>query len=122
MLNLDSSRWYMSHRRLHPVLIGVLMVPLYAGSAVLPTSSATDSSKEVAQVNPGPVSDSESLGPKYNLRCWQYGRLILEESDLAPPEDGTARVLVLRQAAQAKAQLYLIETHNSTCLLKGHKP
>jgi hypothetical protein len=55
------------------------------------------------------------------LRCWQYGRLVVEERDLQPAVDISAG-LKLRGTDRNKQPMYLIDTGNATCLLRNVAP
>ena len=55
----------------------------------------------------------------YQLRCWQYGKLIFEEDNLSPPPD--TRVvykLTLRERDARRSPVHLLETLNATCLIQ----
>jgi hypothetical protein len=55
----------------------------------------------------------------YVLRCWQDGRLILEEQHVSAPaalETGTAR---LQLQDRNRQPLYVAETRNATCLVRA---
>lgn len=52
----------------------------------------------------------------YELRCWQEGRLILQENTLQAPADSTADVL--RMTDRNGQRVRVLETKNATCLLK----
>jgi hypothetical protein len=55
----------------------------------------------------------------YQLRCWQHGRLVLEENEVQlPPE--LAAGMKLRGTDRTKRAVYLAETANATCLVRKH--
>lgn len=75
----------------------------------------------------GVVADkSQSTAPRtassnggYVLRCWQEGRLILEEQHVSAPvalESGTAK---LQLQDRNRQPLYIAETRNATCLVRA---
>ena len=78
---------------------------------------------------PGPVirpsSKASAPAPKpagaYQVRCWQYGRLLFEENRVSlPPGDGYA-VKITGTDAQGHP-LYVAETTNATCLIRRTPP
>lgn len=58
-------------------------------------------------------------GTLYQVRCWQYGRLLFEENDVQFPNDLVAQGLKLRGTDRNKRPVYLAETRNATCLVRG---
>jgi hypothetical protein len=63
-----------------------------------------------------PVGKKAANG--YLLRCWQYGKLILEEQYVMPPAGGDVKAARLKLNDQANQPLYLTETSNATCLIR----
>ena len=58
----------------------------------------------------------------YVLRCWQEGRLILEEQHVSAPmalESGAAK---LQLQDRNRQPLYVAETRNATCLVRAMTP
>ena len=118
----NSWRRHLWNRRLRTVLLtGALALPVYATSAASQNAAGPESIT-LHPANAAGGAEAESLSPTYHLRCWQYGRLIIEETGVDSPTDKAGQVLVLRQATHANLPLYLIETQNSTCVLKAAKP
>jgi len=78
----------------------------------------------------GLVEDEQSEGaqtggkasPGYLLRCWQEGKLIIEErlQSLPPTVDLSAAKLKALDAD--RHAVYITETHNATCLLRALAP
>ena len=58
----------------------------------------------------------------YQVRCWQKGRLILDESGVALPKDLAAGTVRLRARDRQQRPLYVIETANATCFAKPVEP
>jgi hypothetical protein len=54
----------------------------------------------------------------YQVRCWQYGRLLFEERDVQLPIDVAAGVK-LRGSDRNKLPVYVADTGNATCLIRG---
>jgi hypothetical protein len=91
--------------------------PARAGVATEDARSAFDAAASAPAAAPaGP--------PRFQLRCWQRGRLVIEESGLelpaaGPAANGAATGSVRLRATDVNRQpLYLTETHNATCLLR----
>ena len=61
------------------------------------------------------AGSTESL---YQVRCWQYGRLLFEERDLLLPPDVSAG-LKLRATDRNRQAVYVTDTGNATCLIRG---
>jgi hypothetical protein len=69
-----------------------------------------------------PAARGDKAPAGYVLRCWQDGKLILEEQHVSAP--------VLPDAAQTKLQLQdrnrqplvVAETRNATCLVRAQTP
>ena len=77
----------------------------------LAKSGAQDKGNEVK-------AKSDTSGSiNYQLRCWQYGKLIFEEDHLSlPPDTQVAYKLTLRERDARRAPVHLLETLNATCL------
>ena len=55
----------------------------------------------------------------YQIRCWQYGRLLFEENHVMLPAD-SAKYGVKMAGTDRKGQpIYVAETNNATCLIRG---
>ena len=62
---------------------------------------------------------AQPKGTLYQVRCWQEGRLVLEENDVQFPNDLTAQGLKLRGHDKQRRPIYLADTKNATCMVKG---
>jgi hypothetical protein len=62
---------------------------------------------------------SQPKGTLYQVRCWQEGRLVLEENDVQFPNDLTAQGLKLRGQDKQRRPIYLADTKNATCIVRG---
>lgn len=58
----------------------------------------------------------------YTLRCWQDGRLILEEQHLSLPPGVDAASTRLQMADRKQQPVIVAETKNATCLVKARPP
>jgi hypothetical protein len=52
------------------------------------------------------------------IRCWQYGRLVLEESLAQPLAEGGSQSIRLQGADGSAAAVTLLSTGSTTCLVK----
>lgn len=91
----------------------VFAVPLAAGAAAIVESP------EGPQVSASPVA---TTAPVYQLRCWQYGRLLFEEYLTELPPDWAERAVKIRGKDRSSAAVYVADTPNATCLLRAADP
>ncbi|WP_280150895.1 hypothetical protein [Piscinibacter sp. XHJ-5] len=65
-----------------------------------------------------PAARAASGETLYQVRCWQYGRLLFEERDLTlPPE--VAGGLKLRGTDRNRQPVYVADTGSATCLIRS---
>lgn len=62
------------------------------------------------------VEDEARPGGSYQLRCWQYGKLIVEENGLSIPS--TSESYSLKMHRDGGGMVMLLEKGSSTCLAK----
>ena len=55
----------------------------------------------------------------YQLRCWQYGKLLFEENHVEFVDAKAKSGLELRRTQADHGQLYVLDTSNATCLMKA---
>ena len=58
----------------------------------------------------------------YTLRCWQDGRLILEEQHVSMPPGVDAANTRLQLIDRNRQPIVIAETRNATCLVKARPP
>lgn len=114
-----SSKWTKAARHNGlAIVFGALVagLPLTASAGIVETelklakSSAQDKGNEVK-------AKPDTAINNYQLRCWQYGKLIFEEDNLSlPPDTQVAYKLTLRERDARRAPVHLLETLNATCL------
>jgi hypothetical protein len=93
------------------MVIGLAISATAIGGILGTTPSAPSSANMPAERKAAPSS--------YLLRCWQYGRLILEEQYLLRPESVDMKAARLKVTDQrANQPIYLTETSNATCLIR----
>jgi hypothetical protein len=83
------------------------------------TLACVGAAAEVSMTANAPaVRDGIDPAAHYQVRCWQKGRLILDESGVALPKDLVAGAVRLRAKDRQQRPLYMIETANATCFVK----
>jgi hypothetical protein len=55
----------------------------------------------------------------YQIRCWQLGRLLFEENNVALPTDLARQGLKLSATDRHGRPIYLTDTANATCLIRS---
>lgn len=88
-------------------LAAALLAPLVALSGVI----GTDGGIPGAPGRPGAAG--------YTLRCWQEGRLILEELHVSLPPIVDAASTRLQVIDRHQQPIIVAETRNATCLVKA---
>ena len=69
-----------------------------------------------------PVVTSPPAAGGYTLRCWQDGRLILEEQHVSMPPGVDAANTRLQLIDRNRQPIVIAETRNATCLVKARPP
>lgn len=96
------------------------------GLAVLGVGFA-EASAQRAVTGATPVPSPETTPPAgpgvrllgtYHLRCWQDGRLLLDEPLTQAPPDGAAQSLRLQGSAAAGTAVTLLSSGTATCLVR----
>ena len=93
------------------LLFGALLAAMLSAAAF---AAGSEGEGELVKAAMQTKRDVRSGG--YELRCWQEGRLILQENYLQPAADSAADVL--RMNDRNGQRVRLLETKNATCLLK----
>jgi hypothetical protein len=88
------------------LMLSPLLDAARAGVATEETRSAFDAPA---------ASAPAASAPRYRLRCWQEGRLVIEEHGIELPA-GSVR---LRATDAHRQPLTVIETRNATCLVRA---
>jgi hypothetical protein len=94
------------------VLLTVLVVPLTAAAGI-----ASSDSRNTPSV-PGLPKAVRGTG-NMQISCWQYGRLLFEESYVTLPGDGSQPAVKINATDRNGRPLYIAETQNATCLIRG---
>ena len=80
----------------------------------------------IAEVSVDPAASApreagETRG-SYQVRCWQKGRLIFDETGIVLPGDIAAGTVRLRGRDRQRRPVFMIETVNATCFVKASEP
>jgi hypothetical protein len=92
----------------------VILVPPYLSDAM---AGVDPQERQNAFDSAAPASAAKA--GQYQLRCWQHGRLVLEENDVQLPPELAASGMKLRGTDRTKRPIYVAETTNATCLIRG---
>lgn len=97
-------------------VLAALAVPAIAATKL--EGSASEASAQEPKAAAAPLKTQKSAG--YQLRCWQFGRLIVEVNELDVPADSPTYLLKL--ADRAHAPVYLAQAGTATCLIQRPEP
>lgn len=90
---------------------------LYWGLAGFSVAQAGVSSAEVS-VPEKKIKNISGAEQTYQIRCWQEGKLLFEESDWVLTPEQARHVMVKAKTQKAEAGVMVVEIRNSLCLLK----
>lgn len=97
--------------------------PAQAAASIEDNRSAFDAAAAIGAAPPAPPAR-----PRYLLRCWQEGQIVIEESGLELPLEGPAAApggpagsVRLRATGRDRQPIYLTETRNATCLVRPQR-
>lgn len=91
----------------------LLQLPLRATAGI----ASGDNGRSVSQVPPPPAAPSQKASGTYQLRCWQYGRLLFDEGPVtlgAEARQGAKLVAINRHGAA----LIVTDAGGTTCLAR----
>lgn len=94
----------------------VAALMLCAPLCVLAGVATTTASKEAPR--PAAPVAQPAKAAAYQMRCWQYGRLLFEENLAALPTDGSQYSLKVSGTDRKGHPVYVAETKNATCLIR----
>jgi hypothetical protein len=55
----------------------------------------------------------------YQIRCWQFGRLLFEQNRISLPAEGAQYGIKIGGTDRNDRPFYVAETKNATCLIRG---
>jgi hypothetical protein len=93
--------------------VAALLVPLAAAAGI-----ASSDSRNAPSVPGVPKAVLRGTG-NLQISCWQYGRLLFEESYVTLPGDGSQPAVKINATDRNGRPLYIAETQNATCLIRG---
>lgn len=105
----------------------LLSAPLCALAGVNTTGPATrpaagakaEPSTEIRPAQKSAATAPAKPGGPYQIRCWQYGRLLFEENLAALPADNTKYSIKVAGSDRKGQPMYVAETSNATCLIRS---
>ena len=93
-------------------LVGLaLLAPICTLAGVAPTDSPL-------AVRPG-ATEKLMKASTYQIRCWQYGRLLFEENQVVLAADNAQYTLKIAGTDRKGQPLFVAETKNATCLIRS---
>ena len=93
------------------------VLALWAPLCTLAGVTTTPASKEVPRV-PAPAAAPAPQTGAYQVRCWQYGRLLFEENHINLPADAARYSQKVSGTDRKGHPIYVAETKNATCLIR----
>jgi hypothetical protein len=111
------------------VLAGLtLLIPVLAMSGVTvgvgpapaatPVATPAPSPAPAPVVRPGRAEPPRPTSGLYQIRCWQHGRLLFEDS-IRLPADASVYGIRLAGVDRNGKPMYVAETDNATCLVRN---
>jgi len=97
----------------------LLQLPFGATAGIASGNSDRNKVSELPPPPPAPAAPSQKVSGTYQLRCWQYGRLLFDEAPVTlGPEarQGAKLVATNRQGAA----LIVTDTGGTTCLARPY--
>jgi hypothetical protein len=93
---------------------------LLAAAAAAALAAPIVATSGIVGAEPDRNAPRKAAAAGYVLRCWQEGRLILEEHHVRLPVDtGATRLQLIDRNDQT---IFIAETKNATCLVKPRPP
>jgi hypothetical protein len=93
--------------------VAALLVPMIAVSGLVETPEEDQTPLIESKSKPKPAPSG------YVLRCWQEGRLIVEENYVTLPPGMDLNTSKLKVFDSANRPVYVAETKNATCLIRS---
>jgi hypothetical protein len=93
------------------------LVSVCSGFANFPVAQAGVDSTGV----PAPIKEEKNSSvrePVYQIRCWQEGKLLFEESDWVLTPEQARQIMIKAKKQKADTSVMVIELRNSLCLIK----
>lgn len=102
------------------ITASALLLPLAAQCGVFAAEpAAAAASAPSSQAAPAPVPRAAE---GYQIRCWQFGRLLFEENNVGLPPDPSQFGVKLSGTDRQGRPVHLAETRNATCLIRTSEP
>jgi hypothetical protein len=72
-----------------------------------------------AEVTPTATSDlGTDPAARFQLRCWQQGKLIIDEHDVALPADVKLEATRVRARDRGQRPVYVVEARSAVCFIR----
>jgi hypothetical protein len=122
-----TARWARRHAALIALAVLAVLIPVTALSGLLDLESGGRSTAAVAErlaEKPAeksaekPADKAPKAGANYRIRCWQDGRLLFEQDEVALPSDLSPYSVKLRGTDREGRPIYLTDSKNATCLVQ----
>ena len=96
-------------------------LPMNPGTTATPGAATAQKSPPAARTATDDVLRVGKRGAKYQFRCWQYGRLVFEESrDSLLAE--SAKVVTVSRGGEPGETVQVLDLLSSTCVLSVAPP
>jgi len=116
MSTLQNSPLHPFARRASTLVVSALI----ATGFILPSAgTAGVAAGESAEVTVVPAPGKVDKGQSYQIRCWQFGRLLFEENSVGLPADWARYTIKIQGKDQDANGVFVAETSNATCLIRA---
>lgn len=101
---------------------------IFLGLTILAAPFVSHSGIELPEAKPTQQKVSsggetfDSSASAYHIRCWQYGRLVIEQDRIEVSNRSPAYAPVMDAMEQGQSLVYLVESGSSPCLIKRSEP
>lgn len=104
-----------------PPAVRVLMAAALVAALVDPLAAVAGIASSDSHNAPSVPGMPKAVRGTGNLQisCWQYGRLLFEENYVTLPGDGSQPAVKINATDRNGRPLYIAETQNATCLIRG---
>jgi hypothetical protein len=106
--------WVTRLTGLGAVVAALLLLVLPSAFESAQAGVATEENRSAFDAAAAASAPNVAAPLRYRLRCWQHGRLVIEESGIELP----AGSVKLRAIDARRQPVTLLETNNATCLVR----
>jgi hypothetical protein len=94
-------------------------LPLAAMAGVTTGGAPPEPPSRAAPAAPSTAGTPKANTGSYQVRCWQYGRLLFEENHIALPVGNGRYGIKLAGTDPRGKPIYIADTDNATCLIRA---